>query len=386
MVCDMATGGSEALRMIGAASIPYDVALLDMQMPDMNGLELAREIKRNPSNAKIKLVLMTSMAQRGQAARSEDVGIAAYLTKPVRQSQLYDCLATVMGSLPDGSPQVAERMSQIVTVHSLKEAKDRRRPRVLLAEDNPTNQKAAVRMLEKLGYQVDVAVNGLEAVAACRDIEYGFVLMDSHMPEMDGLTAAREIRKFELAHGRTIVPIIALTANAMQGDREKCLAAGMTDYLSKPFKVVQLREVLDRSAHRSASVHDPAVQDVSHANQESAIDSRVFDEYREGGEGGGANDFVLELIDQYLVDSASRMTILKDAIALRDASGLEHVAHSLNGSSSAVGANRMAGMCEELEILARNATFDVPPELVTALEDEFRRVRQALQIEQETAP
>jgi PAS domain S-box-containing protein len=385
MVCDIATGGSEALRMIGAASIPYDVALLDMQMPGMDGLELAREIKRNPSNAKIKLVLMTSMAQRGQAASSEDAGIAAYLTKPVRQSQLYDCLATVMGAFPDGSPQVAERTSQIVTVHSLKEAKDRRRPRVLLAEDNPTNQKAAVRMLEMLGCQVDVAVNGLEAVAACRDTNYGFVLMDSHMPEMDGLTAARAIRKFELAHGSTTVPIIALTANAIQGDREKCLAAGMTDYLSKPFKAVQLREVLERSAHWSALVHDPAVRDAAEASQQSAIDSRVFDEYRDGGEVGGANDFVIELIDQYLLDSASRMTILKDAIALRDATGVEQVAHSLNGSSSAVGANRMAGLCEELEILARNPTFDVPSALVVALESEFKRVRHALRIEQRTA-
>jgi CheY-like chemotaxis protein len=292
-----------------------------------------------------------------------------------------------MGSVPDGSLQVAERTSQIVTVHSLKEAKDRRRTRVLLAEDNATNQKAAVRMLEKLGgYQVDVAVNGLEAVAACRDVDYGFVLMDSHMPEMDGLTAAREIRTFELENGRATVPIIALTANAMQGDREKCLAAGMTDYLSKPFKVVQLREVLDRLAQESGSAHALAVQDVAHAKQESAIDSRVFDDYREGGEGGGAHEFVVELIDQYLVDSASRMTILKDAIALRDASGLGRAAHSLNGSSSAVGANRMAGMCEELEMLARNATFDVPPELVADLEHEFARVRRALQIEQRTAP
>jgi CheY-like chemotaxis protein len=231
MVCDITTRGSEALQMIGAASLqrPYDMAILDMQMPDMDGLELAQAIKRDPSNEKMKLVLMTSMAQRGHAARSEQVGIAGYLHKPVRQSQLYDCLRTVMAASSQASPLIAQQASKIVTSHSLKEAKDLRRPRVLLAEDNQTNQMAAVRMLEMLGYQVDVAVNGIEAVDACREVDYGIVLMDNQMPEMDGLTAAREVRKFELSHGKRPVPIIALTADAMQGDRERCLAAGMSE-------------------------------------------------------------------------------------------------------------------------------------------------------------
>ena len=132
---------------------------------------------------------------------SEQVGIAGYLNKPVRQSQLYDCLRTVMGPSSAASPQTARPPPKMVTAHSLKEAKDLRRPRVLLAEDNQTNQMAAVRMLEMLGYQVDVAVNGIEAVEACRDVDYGIVLMDNQMPEMDGLTAAREVRKFERRAG-----------------------------------------------------------------------------------------------------------------------------------------------------------------------------------------
>ena len=255
MECDVTTQGSEALEMIAAASRqrPYDLAILDMQMPEMDGLELAEAIKRDPSNEKMKLVLMTSMAQRGHAARSEQAGIAGYLNKPVRQSQLYDCLRTVMGPPSQASPETARQPPKLVTAHSLKEANDLRRPRVLLAEDNQTNQMAAVRMLEMLGYQVDVAVNGIEAVDACREVDYGIVLMDNQMPEMDGLTAAREIRTFELAHGKPPVPIIALTADAMQGDREKCLAAGMNDYLSKPFKVAQLGEMLERWGHVSSS-------------------------------------------------------------------------------------------------------------------------------------
>ena len=188
---------------------------------------------------------MTSSAYQGQASESQAVGIAGYLKKPVRQAQLYDCLRTVLGP-PVAAPLADLPAARIVTAHSLKEAEALRRPRVLLAEDNKTNQMAAVRMLEKLGYQVDLAVNGVDAVEACRRVDYGIVLMDNQMPGMDGRTATGEIRRRERTEGRPAAVIIALTADAMQGEREKSLAAGMNDYLSKPFKVAQLREMLER--------------------------------------------------------------------------------------------------------------------------------------------
>ena len=385
MVCDVTTGGSEALQMIAAASLqrPYDLAILDMQMPGMDGLQLAETIKSDPANEKMKLVLMTSMAQRGHAARSEQAGISGYLNKPVRQSQLYDCLRTVMGPASPASPQRAPQTSQLITARSLKEATDLRRPRVLLAEDNQTNQMAAVRMLEMLGYRVDVAVNGIEAVAACRDVDYGIVLMDNQMPEMDGLTATREVRKFELAHGKPPVPIIALTADAMQGDREKCLEAGMNDYLSKPFKAVQLSEMLERWGQVSP-LAGSAPAAVAPVVLESAIDSSVFDDFRAVGAGTGANDFVNELIDQYLVEATSRMAELKDAVERKDALALKLAAHALKGTSSTVGAHRFAAICSELEKLARTTTFDGVPALVVGLEAECIRVRQALATEQGT--
>jgi CheY-like chemotaxis protein len=309
MVCDVTADGVEALELIGAASLrrPYDLAILDMQMPGMDGLELAEAIKRDPANETLKLVLMTSMAQRGHATRSERAGISGYLNKPVRQSQLYDCLRTVMGPASQASPQEAPRASRLVTARSLKEAKDLRRPRVLLAEDNQTNQMTAVRMLEMLGYQVDVAVNGIEAVDACRDVDYGIVLMDNQMPEMDGLTATREVRKLELARGKPPVPIIALTAEAMQGDRQKCLAAGMSDYLSKPFKVVQLNEMLERWGQVSPSAGAAPEAVAAPVVLESAIDSSVFDDFRAIGTGAGADDFVTALIDRDLVEATARM-------------------------------------------------------------------------------
>jgi two-component system sensor histidine kinase/response regulator len=287
-----------------------------------------------------------------------------------------------MGPTSPAARETGRQSPRIVTEHSLKEAKDLRRPRVLLAEDNQTNQMAAVRMLELLGYQVDVAVNGIEAVAACREIDYGIVLMDKQMPEMDGLTATREIRAFELARGKSPVPIIALTADAMQGDREQCIETGMNDYLSKPFKVTQLSEVLERWGHRSPLV--VPLPDAAPVSGGSAIDSTVFDVFREPGAGRGANDFVAQLITQYLAEATNRLASLKDALERRDTAAFQRATHSLKGTSVTVGANGIVAICKTLEQLVRNTTLDGTPALVAELEDEFIRVRHALEIEQES--
>ncbi len=387
MTCAVATRGKDALEMIAAAtadSAPYDLAILDMQMPEMDGLQLAEAIRAHPSNNSLKLVLMTSMAQRGQAACLERSGIAAFLSKPVRQSQLYECLRTVMGPPAPVMAEAVQAPPKLVTVHTLREAAGLRGPRVLLAEDNPTNQTAAVRMLELLGYQVDVAVNGLEAVAACREAEYEIVLMDNQMPEMDGLTAAREIRIFEHGHGRLPVPIIALTAGAMLGDREKCLAAGMNDYLSKPFKVIQLREMLERWVPQSAP--DSIAPRAPVADTTAAIDSSVFDDFRDLDPGTGPNDFVPQLIDQYLVEATSSMTTVKRAAEQRDAPALKFASHSLKGMSGAVGARRLAAICQDIETLAGGSSLDGSLALVTALHTEFARVCEALHVERGSLP
>lgn len=254
VVCESASDGFQALECLrGAAGrqLPFDVAILDMQMPGMDGLELARHIKAAPQINATRLVLLTSVGQRGDARKAQAVGIAAYLTKPIRQSLLYECLSVVLGSAPEAVVSATQSAAPIITRHSLSEAQTRSRPLVLVVEDNPVNQKVAANMLEKLGYRVNVAADGREAVDSLARIPYALVFMDCQMPEMDGLEATRIIRSREgslrqAGNNSPHLPIIAMTANAMQADRDRCLAAGMDDFLSKPVAKKALEIVLTR--------------------------------------------------------------------------------------------------------------------------------------------
>jgi PAS domain S-box-containing protein len=244
---ESAEGGAQALDLLRNAAErrePFDLAILDLQMPDMDGLELARRIKAESPISSTRVILLTSLGRRGDAKAAHDAGIAAYLTKPIRQSQLYDCLSLVLGNSSYAASGPAQPPAPLITRHSLSEAQAQTRRRILVAEDNPINQKVAVKMIEKLGYRVDVAGNGREAVEALERIPYVMVFMDCHMPEMDGFEATRAIRGREAGGRRT--PIIAMTANAMQEDRQQCLEAGMDDFLSKPVASKALAATLNR--------------------------------------------------------------------------------------------------------------------------------------------
>ncbi|UVT15545.1 MAG: MASE1 domain-containing protein [Nitrospira sp.] len=265
-----ASDGYEALTLLKGAAArgePFDVAILDLQMPRMNGLELAQKIKSDPQLTAIPLVLLTSMGMRGQAEEAKQVGIAAYLTKPVHRTDLYDCLTMIVDRPAQASPDVLEvgaasrPRDVLVTRHVIKEAARAARPRILVAEDNIVNQKIAVVLLEKLGYRADVVANGLEAVDAVARIRYALVLMDCQMPEMDGWEATAMIRKEEGARGSHRLPIVAITANAMPGDREKCRKAGMDDYLAKPVTLDEIRVLLARwiPGHSSSAVSQEPV-------------------------------------------------------------------------------------------------------------------------------
>ncbi len=243
-----AKDGEQALEMLHTAAAlnrPYAIVLTDLHMSGMDGFELTRRIKVDASIAAVQVVLMPSFGQRGDAQIAREIGVAAYLTKPVRQSQLYDCLVTVLDrSVATALQPHVIPQPKLVTRHTLKENETKARKLILIAEDNIVNQKIASRQLEKLGYRADMVANGLEALEALTRIPYDLVLMDCQMPEMDGYEATTAIRLREGTSKRT--PIIAMTANAMEGDRERCLAAGMDGYVSKPVKLEELGAALNR--------------------------------------------------------------------------------------------------------------------------------------------
>ena len=249
-----AAGGHEALKIMRAAAAsgkPYDVALLDMQMPEMDGLTLARTIKTDPAIASTHLIILTSLGHVMTQKELKEIGIAAYLVKPVKQSRLFDCLVDVVGQAVADNVFVKAATPLSTPAGNAGSSK----LRILLAEDNTVNQKVALEQFKKLGHSAVAVSNGLEAVQALDDVPYDIIFMDCQMPEMDGYEATQCIRKREheaSTSGRlkARVYIIAMTANAMQGDREKCLAAGMDDYVSKPVREADLRAVLDRWSSR----------------------------------------------------------------------------------------------------------------------------------------
>jgi len=232
----------ERLREALAETDPFRIALVDMQMPVMNGATLGGKIKADPDLNPTRLVMLTSAGMRGDASRLKAIGFSAYLNKPVKKSHLYDCLVTVLG-IP--STPSRERSTPIITRYGLEEAK-KRRVRILVAEDNVVNQKVALHILQKLGYRADAVADGREAVMALETIPYDLVLMDVQMPQMDGFEATGVIRDPASRVRNHHIPVIAMTAHAMKGDREKCLEAGMDDYVSKPVTALALNEILEK--------------------------------------------------------------------------------------------------------------------------------------------
>jgi two-component system, sensor histidine kinase and response regulator len=360
-------GGPQALEELRSAvdgNVPYDLAVLDMQMPGMDGMELARRIKADPDISPTRLVLLTSLGRRIDGEVASQVGIEAYLTKPLRQSELYDALATVLGRSAAGEEP------QALAVQSSKRQRAGAHSRVLVAEDNPVNQKVAVRMLENLGYQVDVASDGREALEALALASYGAVLMDVQMPRMDGYEAAAEIRRREAVGNGRHLPIIAMTANAMQGDRQKTLEAGMDDYVSKPVKPGDLGAVLERWVR----------DDRGTVRQEAPIDRDVLARLR-GLQDEDEADIVAELADMFLEDAHSGLQTVEEALQKGDAPTIETLAHKLKGGSGNLGAGGLVGLLTRMEDMGASGDLSAGFELLKRLREELGKVDLALAAE-----
>jgi CheY-like chemotaxis protein len=387
-----ASDGYQALALLKDAATrgePFDLAILDLQMPRMDGLELGHAITADPVLAATRLVLLTSIGLRGQAEKAKQAGIAAYLTKPVHRAQLYDCLSLIV-DLPARSATAplevgaASRPNDVlVTRHILKEVAVAARPRILVAEDNIVNQKVAVCQLEKLGYRAEVVTNGLEAVEAVSRIKYALVLMDCQMPEMDGLEATAMIRKGEREQASRRLPIIAMTANAMQGDREKCLEAEMDDYLTKPVKLEHLEATLARWIPGQSTL-DGQKEPVSLETREpvhECVDSAVLADLRQLDISCG---LLSTLITHFLEDVPNRLVALQDALQQGDGRALARVAHELNGASGNLGVRRMRQLCIELQALGKAKDLTQAGALLAQLVSEFELVRQRLKAEHAT--
>jgi signal transduction histidine kinase/DNA-binding response OmpR family regulator/HPt (histidine-containing phosphotransfer) domain-containing protein len=345
-----AGGGAEALgAVLEASAAPFDLALLDLQMPGMDGLALAQAIHALPGTAGTRLIILTSLDELPPSADLEAAGVSACLTKPVRQSRLFDALATAIGHpLPEASDHAPVPAQPSRPAAPL---------RILLAEDNPINQRVAVGQLERLGHTADVVSNGREVLRRLEAARYDVILMDCQMPEMDGYEATREIRRRERATGGPPVRIIAMTASAMQGNRENCLAAGMDDYLSKPVREAGLSEVLGRCTPGPAV---PAPTDPQAPDPEG----RPVDMEQLTAITAGDADQVRQIIGAYLAQAEELLGQLRTALPAGTAGEIARIAHKLAGSSAICGIVAVADPLRTLEARAASGTLDDASALV----------------------
>jgi CheY-like chemotaxis protein len=436
---DSVEGGSQALQQLSLAAArrePYDVAILDMHMPGMDGIQLARAIKAEWALADMPLIMLTSAGRYGDLEAAHQAGIDIYLSKPVRQSELYNTLLSVLNAVqaPSQNGQQKGEISHQVTDRpaptpfaqepAAQEMSSDTAVRLLVVEDNPINQVVALEMLESLGYSVDTTENGREAVEAVSQTHYAAVLMDCEMPEMDGFEATQILRQqeAEATPPQPRLPIIALTACAMKGDKERCLEAGMDDYLSKPFTQEEFDEVLTRwcplpsgqieqnlqnqqiqSVQPNQSVQSvqpvqhnqsdqqtqadqfeapPAATHVPHINREAFAQLQALQKK-------GGPDILGKVLRRYLEHTPQLLAAVHEAVGHSDAEALQKAAHSLKSSSANVGAAGVSELGSALEMLGKSHTLDQAPALVAKLDAEYAAIQKAFLAELEpnkTAP
>ena len=328
-----AEDGEAGLAAISAAQhdqTPYDLVVLDAQMPHLDGFELAAAVRRDPKIASTRLLMLTSAGQRGDGQRCRDLGIHGYLPKPASRSDLIEAVRAVLGS---------PATDEFVTRHSI--AESRKHLRILLAEDNPVNQEVAASMLRKRGHTVEVVGNGRAAVDAVFAERYDLVLMDIQMPEMDGFEATQAIRA---TPERGALPIIALTAHALSGERERCLSMGMSGYLSKPYKAHELFAAVEGWEQEIAVGAGPTAPAAS--PKAPPVD---LDNFRQDMRAAGAEAAVDSILDTFLQTAPDRITAVTGALTAGSAQDIERAAHAFKSAAGAIGAKGLATLLLQLE-------------------------------------
>ena len=359
----LANSGPEALAALKRAKEigePPQLLLVDAQMPLMDGFSLIEELKQHPDLPTATVMMLTSGGQRGDASRCRELNISGYLTKPVRQWELREAILSVLGTRkPDGATP------QLVTRSTLRES--RRHLRILLAEDNAINREVAVRLLSKRGHTVVVAMNGKEAVAAYGTQTFDLVLMDVQMPEMDGFEATATIRQKEKILG-THIPIIAMTAHAMKGDRERCLAAGMDGYLSKPIHTDELIKITEGAMENSQK-----------AQSSSGSINDAFDLATALSRLDGDEALFCDLAATFCSEAPKLIRAVQEALSRNDCQGLARSSHSIRGSASTFAAKRATESAATLESLAGAGDLSKAEESFETLSAQVEILRQALE-------
>lgn len=365
LIADVFDSPAAVMTHLKAQAVDYALAILDMQMPEMDGLALAQSIHAIAAYDKLPLVMLTSLTVQGQARKAREANFSAFLTKPIREQQLLQCINEVLHLPADADAP------ELVTMHTLAEREAAAKPRILLAEDNPVNQKVAVLMLEKLGCRIDVVGNGQEAVTALRQFPYDLVFMDCQMPEMDGFEATAAIRALPLAAAD--VPIVALTANAFKDDQDRCLAIGMNDFLSKPVTSPGLQRMLARWVKTESE--PAALQTNSTENRASSDKLLNIRKTLEDMAGMLGAEIVPEVLALFAATADELLPALQRAIAGRDFSVLERHAHRLKGTLAQIGAQDVAQLAAELEQLGRRQSTDGALALLERLRGDIEYIR-----------
>ena len=386
MQCDTAMSGREALSLLrGSPAPPYDIAILDLVMPGMDGVELARAIRGDPACAQTRLLMLTCFGKDGDPERALAAGIDCYLDKPVKQEELLNRIAALAGNLAQGAALAPEPVRQ--------PAPGGRSQRILLVDDNPVNLDVSSAMLESLGYRVTAAINGRIALNELERSSYDLVLLDCQMPEMDGYQVADSLRLRErvAAAGAAPlhIPIIALTAHAQETDRARCLAAGMDDYLSKPCSKKMLQAALLRwlpepppppglvTGAAAPGESRPGATAGTLSGLVSVVDESALDNIRVL-QRDGAPSLLNKVINRYFADSPTHLDTMRQALADRAPDQLRQAAHCFKSSSAYLGAHALVDLCQKMEAAGRNGSFAGSQELMARIESEYAAVRNAL--------
>jgi PAS domain S-box-containing protein len=387
VLAESAPAALEVMNTAAESGSPFGVVLSDVMMPGIDGFQLAEQISGNPRLAGPSVILLSSADRQPDSARCRQAGVAAYLGKPVKPSELLDAIVTALASSTEGAAEKLIGRERRLRASAL----DRSRAlRVLLVEDNATNEMLAVALLEKAGHTVATAHNGKEALAALANRCFDVVLMDVQMPEMDGFEATAHIRKQERATGGH-VPIVAMTAHAMKGDRQRCLDAGMDGYVCKPIQAAELHQALASFLPAAALVRETApagrpdetvhgwhAADAGTNPASAGIASGMLDRAALLARVGGREDRLQKIIQLFLAESSARMSELKDAIASGDAARLAMPAHSLKGAIGIFGAPGVVESARTLESLGQAGELSGAAETFSRLEEGIRDLHAAL--------